>query len=218
LFFSSLQEFLSIYGNSTATGDDLKDVLNTETSIDFDPFFNEWYYGEGYPIYSVEWYQAGSTLHIESTQTTTSPATTLFTIPIEFKITYEDDSEEIIRKNVDANFSSYEVPVTGIITEIETNPSIAVLADVSTVQKSENNRIPDRLKVFPNPSNGTFTVFTNFTEDYNIQLIDITGKTIKNSTSGNQILSIDFSDVNAGVYFLKMSTEKESYLEKIIIQ
>ncbi len=218
LFFSTLQEFLSIYGNSTATGDDLKDVLETETSIDFDPFFNEWYYGEGYPTYSVEWYQVGNTLHIESTQTTTSLATTLFTIPIEFKVTYEDNSEEIIRKDVDANFTSYDIPVTAIVAEIETNPYIAVLADVSTVQKAENNRIPDRLKVFPNPSNGTFTVFTNFTEDYNIQLIDMAGKTIKNSSYGNQILSIDFSDVNVGVYFLKMSTEKESYIEKIIIQ
>lgn len=218
LFFSTLQTFLAMYGNSTATGDDLKDVLESETGIDFDPFFDEWYYGEGYPTYSVEWYQVGSTLHIESTETTTSPSTTLFTIPIEFKITYEDDSEEIIRKDVDANFSSYEVPVTGIVTEIETNPTVAVLADVSTIQKTENNRIPDRLKVFPNPSHGTFTVFTNFTEDYNIQLIDMTGKVIKSSIYENQILSIDYSDVSSGVYFLKMSTEEESHIEKIIIE
>ena len=217
LFFATLREFLTIYGNGTATGDDLLVVLEAETSISFGAFFEEWYYGEGYPTYSVEWWQDGSNLHIESTQTTSAPATTLFTIPMEFKIIYDDDSELISRQNYNANFQTYDIPVTGTIVEVITNPSSAVLADVSTIQNIEKQPIAEGFKIYPNPSNGEFKLFTDKQEEYLIQVFDINGKLIYAQNHSGYFNKLNFSDFAKGIYTLKLSDTKSMHVKRLVI-
>jgi aminopeptidase N len=166
LFFATLREFLSQYGNSTATGEDLKVVLEAQTGIDFDPFYAEWYYGEGFPTYSALWWQIDNNIHIELTQTTSAPTTELFTIPMEFKIVYGDESFIVSRQDVESNFVSFDIPIEGSVESVIVNPSQAVLANVSSIQAVENQRIPTVAKIFPNPSNGNFTIFTAADTNY----------------------------------------------------
>jgi aminopeptidase N len=217
LFFATLREFLSQYGNSTATGEDLKVVLEAETGIDFDPFLAEWYYGEGFPTYSAFWWQDGDNVHIELTQTTSAPATELFTIPIEFEIVFSDESTAIIRQDVSSNFSSYEFTVDGNVTNIVVNPSLAVLADVSSIQAVENERMPSLAKIFPNPSNGNFTIYTASDTDYQFELVDLNGKIVNKGKFNGTDYRADFSDVAEGIYSLRLFGNNKLNVERVVI-
>lgn len=217
LFFLTLREFLSQFGGSTATGDDLKLVLETETGINFDAFFAEWYYGEGFPNYSVQWWQNGNSLHIEMTQTTSASATSLYTIPIEFKIVNNDASQTIVRQSVNANFMTYDIPVEGIVEELVVNPSLAVLANVSAILSLASEKIPEIAKVFPNPSNGFVTIFTDNFAEYKLELSDLNGKIVRTLSFNANQYDADFSDIANGIYSLKVIGDNRAINSKIVI-
>ncbi len=218
LFFETLREFLSLYANSTATAEDLKDVLESETGIDFDNFFAEWYYGEGYPTYSAEWYQNGANLHIEMNQTTSTSATTLFTIPIEFEITYADESTEIIRKTVDANLCTYNISVAQNVTNVVTNPSYAVLADVSTVQGNENLSVSSKFKMYPNPSAGNEVHFyTEIDSEFVLSITNVTGQEVYSQIFDKNDIIPDLSLLKDGVYFVTISDGKSTFTDRLIL-
>ncbi len=216
LFFATLQEFLSIYGNSTASAEDLKAVLEMETDIDFDPFFQEWYYGEGFPTYSVLWWQSGSNINIEMNQTV-SATTSLFTIPMEFEIVYEDETVFITREIVDANYCTYQIPVTGNVVAVNVNPSLAVLADVSSVMAVDNDKVTSLMKTFPNPSNGIFNIVTEKTGDFSAEVFNAEGKIVSSFSFTGNSYNADFSDFTNGIYTLKLAIEGKTSFEKIVV-
>lgn len=217
LFFATLREFLSQYGNSTATAEDLKVVLENETGVEFDQFFTEWYYGEGFPTYSVLWWQDGDNVHIEMTQTTSASATELFTIPMEFKIVYGDESFIVSRQDVESNFVTYDIPVEGSVEDVVVNPTLAVLCNVSSVQAVEKERMPSIAKIFPNPSSGNLTIYTSSDDNYKFELVDLNGKIVsRGNFSGNQY-NADFSDVADGIYSLRILGNNKLSVERVVI-
>jgi len=124
LFFEILRGFISLKAFSNATGEDFKNYLNENTPINFDAFFNEWYYGEGYPIYKIAWFQSENKIGFIINQSATTDKTPLFTntIPIVIK----SDKKEIIArvkpsKKTDTLFISN--PLKRPIISIELDPN-----------------------------------------------------------------------------------------------
>jgi aminopeptidase N len=78
LFFAVLRSYLDQYGRGLATGDDFRGILESESQMDFSCFFEQWYYGEGYPRFNVHWSQRSDSLIVRSEQSTTAPAVTPF--------------------------------------------------------------------------------------------------------------------------------------------
>jgi len=69
------------------------------------------------------------------------------------------------------------------------------------------------ISVYPNPSNGLFTV--NVENNFNLEVFDITGKMISaRILTGNTTLELN----NAGVYFLRFSNENGSVTQRVIVQ
>lgn len=64
----------------------------------------------------------------------------------------------------------------------------------------------EKISVYPNPSNGIFTI-----ENENIvlfEIFDLTGKMIKKNTASSSITSIDLTPFETGVYFAKLTNDK----------
>lgn len=70
--------------------------------------------------------------------------------------------------------------------------------------------------VYPNPNNGIFN-FSLTNKDINVELINSQGQIIyeKKSVLNNRI---DVKGTNAGIYFLRITTDKETKVTKVIIQ
>ncbi|MBN1158430.1 MAG: M1 family metallopeptidase [Bacteroidales bacterium] len=127
LFFEILRDFLSKYGNGVATAMDFKNLLEQKTCMDFADFFNQWYFGEGYPVVSLHWQHHNDTLTISAMQKTTS-ATPLFRIPIDFRIT-TIDQDTIITLRQNENNVSWAIQLPGTVTALEADPEKWLLAD-----------------------------------------------------------------------------------------
>ena len=73
--------------------------------------------------------------------------------------------------------------------------------------------------VYPNPSNGVFTIDNQNNETYDVVVTDIVGKVVYNSVITNLTnQSIDLSKVEAGVYSIEFKNDGDSFVQKIIIE
>lgn len=87
---------------------------------------------------------------------------------------------------------------------------------VATQQLSSDSFEVAKIKVFPNPSNGVFTIDTALTTE--IKIVDITGKEVYSASNITNQSSINVSNLQQGVYLLKMKNELGEQTEKIIIK
>ena len=74
------------------------------------------------------------------------------------------------------------------------------------------------LKIYPNPTSTKVTIETNLDENFNISLLDISGKTIYNNTSKSNYLTLDVSNYPKGLYLIKIESKKAVYTSKVSVQ
>ena len=224
LFFNILQTYQKRYKDSVATAEDFKSVLEELSEIDFTTFFEQWYYGEGYPKFFIEWYQSGDKLTLHSEQTTTAPnATPLFTVTYELKITYDDNSSEIVPFYQDETTKQFTYLVTDekTVKSITFNPNnwLLATATIRSIPNAINDINTDnRVTIYPNPA--TTTIYIKFDEslqgEKDIYLFDSTGKITQNIKSAGDFYTLDINHLPAGIYFLSIHNGTHTFVKKIV--
>jgi PKD repeat protein len=114
--------------------------------------------------------------------------------------------------------------VTTTYTVTGTNGSCSgnsvVTLNVSTCTGIENLASDNSLFIYPNPSNGLFTISNTIeTEKLEVTIINTLGQTvmIENAKNSNQ-LSFDLSHMSKGLYYAKVKTENGTQLFKLIVE
>ncbi len=113
---------------------------------------------------------------------------------------------------------------TYTVETVDSNGCTATSAPITIKGIGLNENGTDVLvSVFPNPSNGIFTLQVGnlMEENMRIDIIDVNGKIITNMNvkeiGKDYTQNIDLSNVAAGTYFIKLSTTKGSVTERIVI-
>lgn len=133
LFYRTLYEFQQQYKDSIATGIEFRDMCHQVTGIDFTDFFDQWYIGEGHPIYSLDWWQDEDTLFMHVTQATSAPVTPLFKMLMEYRVEFAS-GDTIIRNYQLSNDSVYKYTVVDEVTGIVIDPNNWVLNLVGNIR------------------------------------------------------------------------------------
>jgi hypothetical protein len=80
------------------------------------------------------------------------------------------------------------------------------------------------VKIYPNPSNGSFAIQTNslVNDDITIQVVDITGKVLYNETVslsvGNNIFNINLTGLSSGYYQVNLKKGDAMVSKKLMIE
>ena len=98
------------------------------------------------------------------------------------------------------------------------------LVDGSTLSITERNRLNERVKTYPNPTQQISTVEFNLAEaesQFEIRLIDLSGRLLDRIYSGsmpagNQRIDVDLGDLDSGVYLLQITSSSGSFAKKIV--
>jgi Zn-dependent metalloprotease len=80
------------------------------------------------------------------------------------------------------------------------------------------NKIGQNINIYPNPSNGLFTIKSDFETPVTYEITDVLGKQIYKTdklTKGEN--TIDASSFNKGVYLIKFENNNGRYVDKLII-
>lgn len=225
LFFNGLRQFLNTYKFSTATAMDFKAFFETYTGQNLTQFFNQWYFGEGYPTFNVKWnYKSGDTLIIQSTQSTSMPSSVpLFITPIEYKLIRSSGGDTIIRVMHSNTTETYTFVVHGNVTGIQVDPNnwlinktIGPVKDPTLDVQGVSYRMA--LNVYPNPATNFINIETNDNAKKIIELRDVLGNLLLTKKFINAVESIDVSKYSDGMYFLIIKNEYGNILanEKVI--
>ncbi len=207
LFFDILADFQTDFKDSVATGADFRDFLNTNSSIDFTDFFDQWYYGEGFPTYNVIWSHINDTVTLDVEQTTSSAVTPFFGNDMEYKIIF-DTGDTTFRVSQTQNIQQYKFHITNTVTGIEVDPVNWVLNAPGVIFTNTNIKdISDQLNIYPNPFAGKTTIrFAKpLSGEYDLAVYDITGSMIKHITNLNGThIELDLSNFENGIYIGKL--------------
>ena len=208
-FFNILQTFQVVYKDSTATGEDFKDVAEFVGSLSLDAFFNEWYYGEGYPTYNLTYNRVGSTVFVEVDQDVSMASVTpFFTNDLELKITGVGGTEEIVRlSSIDGTTSLHSFAFPEEIDEIEIDPNNWIINQNGTITSDPNLVGIDDIEevgldIFPNPTKDLLNIHSNASISYIIS--NALGQEITNGIfiAGNN--QIDLSGYEYGIYLISV--------------
>lgn len=218
LFYLVLRNYLSIYAYNVATAQDFKQVAETTTGIDFTDFFNQWYYGEGYPSFHINWYQNNDTLTIISNQTTSTSATTLFKTHFDVKINYSIN-DTVIRLFQGSNSETYEIYFPEAVTSIELDPEFWLIQkSFINIGLQENNNSLS-FSIFPNPTKDRLTITINqenILKNTTISVFNIQGQLFLSKPILKKVTEIDISNLSKGIYFLKLNSNNKTEVTKII--
>ena len=120
--------------------------------------------------------------------------------------------------------SNNDIIVTGqtFTTAINAN-YVTVKYGNSTTGINESSFISN-ITIYPNPTNTSATILFNLlkVENISISIVDMLGREIKNTTtnnlqSGNNKINLDISDLNNGIYFVRINNKK-GFVNKLVIE
>jgi aminopeptidase N len=223
LFFNGLRAFQLAYSESTAKGIDYKNFMEIFTGINMDSFFEEWYFGEGYPTYSVRWKQVGPDVLLEISHTASKPTVTpTFKNDIEIFFNRMGQPDTVIRFAINSNTEFFTIPNLGTLSSTSTmnidpnnwiiNNAGSIIQD-NSLSINENSNTEDLL-IFPNPNNGIFTI-DNLNSKADINVYDMDGKIVKSITFEPNY-EINLMELKSGNYLLEILLPNEKKRLKIV--
>jgi aminopeptidase N len=222
IFFLGLRNHLQMYAYATALGPDFQTSMEQTAGIDFDFFFDQWYYGQGYPVFSGKWNQIGDHFYLNLLQSSTNATTPLFETHLDMHITFTS-GDTSIRIWSDSASRIYDIVIAGkAVTDVELDRDNHVLNDMGTLQKDPLfNAIPDvkgeeRMLVYPNPTNDL--LYITLAKESRVEVFTITGKKQVEKFMDDNDGTLSLQDLNDGMYFVKVTKGNSSHTVKIMKQ
>ncbi|MEN8202277.1 MAG: M1 family aminopeptidase [Bacteroidota bacterium] len=215
VFFRVLRSYLHQYGNGLATGDDFRQILETESGMDFSCFFDQWYYGEGFPRFAIHWNQSGDSLKVRSEQTSTAPAITpFFNTPFDLEIYYLDGTQERVRLIQDEAVEDYGLETSGLVKNLVFDPDNYILNSSSVIHQLP----PDRFFTYgPNPVTDEFYIqFINTTHIDEILITNLSGQEVLRFEDMENPVQMNLSGLADGTYVVLMNNASRTYKERIV--
>lgn len=105
-------------------------------------------------------------------------------------------------------------------------PSLPILVEEAiTTSMPPVNNLEESIKIYPNPTNSILNInYTAFqSSEIKIQIVNVLGKIIltqnmDNLGQGDNIISVDISNLNYGTYFCNIIIDNQSVIKKFIIK
>lgn len=226
VFFRAIRNYQKdpnlIYGFARTA--DLKKHLEQESKQDLSKFFNDWYSGQGYPTYKVEWTPMGSNyVRIKMSQTTSHPSVSFFDLPVALKFKNATQQKTIVLDNK-TNGEIFINKLGFIADSVFIDPEYWLLSRNNTAIKiTDNTGTKNSVQIFPNPIKDKFYIYLrNFTSsNTSIKLFNAVGQLVytKNVTliNGSEYLEIPSQYLPAGEYNLQIKSDSNfKYVKKLI--
>lgn len=218
VFFSVFQNYIEEFGNGTSVLDDFKNILDEVSGQDFTTFFEQWYYGEGYPILDISWEQYDDTLYIYSTESTSCDTTPFFNLTMDYQIVF-DNGDTMVSMVQDDLFEHYKLHIDKQVIEVIPDPEHWIMAETNYGHVGVKEELGKTdILMYPNPCSGILTVkFKRAVEDYSlISIYNTRGKLIIQKTF-HQETTIKLQGLPAGVYFARVQDGNNKTARKIIL-
>jgi len=164
-------------------------------------------------------------INAETTVITTNGGTLQFTATI----TPNDATNVTVEWSVAEGTGSATIDETGLLTAVSngtvtikgttkdgTNLSDELEITISNQITGIDDIREEMVKVYPNPANELINLELSQNSNYEVEIIDVTGKVLIYKELTENIEQINISELNSGLYFVKVSNRSESNVTRLI--
>jgi len=226
IFFRALRRYQKdpavIYGFAKTA--DLQRNLEAESGVDLSKFFKDWFEGQGYPSYKVEWSQLGSSyVKIKMSQVTSHASVGFFDLPVALKFKNASHEKTIVVDNK-TNDEIFTRNIGFIADTVLIDPDYWLVTKNNTSKKITNAGNGQNLvQVFPNPVGNLFYIslegFSSPTAT--VFLYNAAGQLMYKKNilliNGSEYIEMAAAQLTAGGYFLKITAGKDfKFVKKLL--
>lgn len=212
-FFQGVNDYLydPLLNHGYAYTSDLQAHLEANHGSSLTYFFNDWFIGEGYPIYQVnmDYSTIGDgSVTFTLNQTQSHPSVSFFELPVPIKLLGPLGQDTTVVLNNTINGEQFTVFPGFWVDSIEFDPEKWIVSDLTgvTIGLQEENEL--QAKIFPNPAGEVLNVqFSSELINPSCKIFDLMGRTLYCSALGSAsqfILPVD--QLASGTYVLEFST------------
>jgi disulfide bond formation protein DsbB len=138
-FFTAVNNYINdpalAYGYVTTAN--LKSHLEAASGKDLTYFFNQWFTGQGYPSYQVEWYPLGNSVQMKLSQTQSHASVSFFQLPIPLLFRNANTNQEkLVVLNHTSNGQFFVDNLGFEATEVIFDPDVWLITRNNTLTKS----------------------------------------------------------------------------------
>jgi len=217
LFFKVLETFQTNFTDSTATGENFKNTVEDVTGRDFDQFFDQWYYGEGYPIYNIEYYNLEGVFHMTSLQTTSS-STPFFNMLMDFRLYFGDGTDTLISIQQNENLENVAMYFGKDVLYIDIDPNNWTMEQSSVSVSIKEKQSPITFSLGQNQLTEDIILYFADKEYVNkdILISNMSGQTVYTGQTSDSEFKINTSFLPKGIYIITAMNDEHSSVKRFV--
>lgn len=199
-----------------AVTSDFKNSVLTSTGKDFTEFFNDWIYGQGYPIYDIRWKQTGNTLSFKAAQTQSHASVGFFEMPLPIKVNGTAGQVAYFALNNTVNNQYFTETVSFPVASVEFNYEYQILEKNSTVIQDSSLGIEEidlgNFGLYPNPAKSEiYLKGVKKITDYKIFSAD--ARLVKSGVY-HPTKPINISNLSPGIYLFQIRDKNLKFVKE----
>ncbi len=218
-FFKALQNYFSDpeVANGFASHEQVVAHFEAVGDTSLTEFFNDWYYGEGFPVYSLEYSQTiNQELKITLSQNTSHASVDFFEMPVPVRVYNSGKTDSVDFRLVHTtNNQIFQVDPGFEVSEMKIDPDYWLISETAQVLEAPRVDNSNEIIVFPNP----FSTYIFISAKGNEQI-----QKLRLFTSNGRLLFeirqvkkfYDFSHLPEGIYLLEIATSHSTDIRKIV--
>lgn len=221
-FFQACRNYLNGTGTAYDFGrtTEFQEYMEDESGLNLDEFFSDWFYGQGYPSYHIQWKQQQDSVVIWINQAQSHPSVSYFEMPVPVWTFQNGDSTRLVMQNdqQDQRFSFYVGDVH--IDSLQFDPERWILSRDNTVEHLTtgiDDPAANKLYSFyPNPA-FDFIEFNPDAEISRVRLINAQGVEVKVTLDDHRLT---WENLTPGMYGVLVENLKHEVVsvQPLIIQ
>ena len=216
-FYKGVRDYLndSSLAYDYASTADLKYHLEQSSGENLDEFLNDWFYGEGYPSYSITWSQDSTNkINLKVDQTTSHSSVGFFEMPIQIKMK-NSSQDTLVRLDHTHDGQMFSVDPGFSVDSVFFDPNDWIVSANNQVMVGVTNHLEDNTRIYPNPAEDMVQI-EGQREILEIEVYKEDGIKLDKVNPRQDNYRYNISEFSKGVYFFRITFREGVISRKII--
>lgn len=232
-FFAGVRNYLHdpALAHGYARTPDLQAHLEAAFGKDLDVFFADWYSGQGFPSYQINWSQTGGVVAFSVKQTQSHPAVAYFKLPLPLRLFGPGGQTQDLVLHHTSEGQMFAEHVGFAVDSVAFDPDLWLISANNTVTKTlvgagDLATAGYALRIEPNParsrSGGAQAVLTAAAPGaVRLSLQTADGRTVfvqnRQAEVGENRYTLDLNGLAAGAYWLRVGNGRGELVTKFLV-
>ncbi len=195
----------------------LVEHMETTGDTTLTEFFNDWFYGEGFPVYSAVFSPTETNkLKIILSQTTSHQSVGFFEMPVPVRVYNSSRTDSADFRLIHTTNNQEFIVEPGFkVAELKIDPDYWLVSKTDEIVSAPTIPAPNKILVYPNPFSGEISLFIPTSQQLISTKLYSSDGILVTEFIGDKT-TFDWSGFSAGIYIIQIKTSKEIFEQKVV--